>query len=303
MSRPSATQSPRESSARCLSTSAARTAGSAARREARSEISGVRIASRDVLAVEQHAVAVEGDVQARRVAVAGQGDGAVHRPRVEVREAERVRRSARATVDFPAPAGPSMATQHRACHDRGVKLLRPLRERDFALLWTGMTISLLGDGIFVVAEAWQVYDLDNDPRRAVDRRHRVDARHGRVPADRRASSPTASTAAGPDRSPTSCAPPRSSAMGVLSLTGAIEIWHLVALVGASWASARRSSGPRSARSCPRSSRASSSSRPTRSTSSSRQAAARLAGPAIGGLLVAAIGVGRGVPRRRGHVRA
>ena len=45
MSRPSATQSPRASSARCLSTSAARTAGSAARREASSETSGVRIAS------------------------------------------------------------------------------------------------------------------------------------------------------------------------------------------------------------------------------------------------------------------
>jgi len=44
-----------------------------------------------------------------------------------------------------------------------VKLLRPLRERDFALLWAGMTISLLGDGIFLVAEAWQVYDLNNDP--------------------------------------------------------------------------------------------------------------------------------------------
>jgi DHA3 family tetracycline resistance protein-like MFS transporter len=44
-----------------------------------------------------------------------------------------------------------------------VKLLRPLRERDFALLWTGMTVSLLGDGIYVVAMAWQVYDLDNDP--------------------------------------------------------------------------------------------------------------------------------------------
>src|SRR4051812_49712499 len=44
-----------------------------------------------------------------------------------------------------------------------MKLLRPLRERDFALLWTGLTVSLLGDGIFLVAEAWQVYDLDNDP--------------------------------------------------------------------------------------------------------------------------------------------
>ena len=44
-----------------------------------------------------------------------------------------------------------------------MKLLRPLRERDFALLWAGMTVSLLGDGIFLVPEAWQVYDIDNDP--------------------------------------------------------------------------------------------------------------------------------------------
>src|SRR5437764_14245843 len=45
----------------------------------------------------------------------------------------------------------------------GVNLLRPLRERDFALLWTGMTISLLGDGIYTVAVAWQVYQLSNRP--------------------------------------------------------------------------------------------------------------------------------------------
>ena len=44
-----------------------------------------------------------------------------------------------------------------------MKLLRPLRERDFALLWTGLTVSLLGDGIFLVAIAWQVYDLWNVP--------------------------------------------------------------------------------------------------------------------------------------------
>ena len=44
-----------------------------------------------------------------------------------------------------------------------MKLLRPLRARDFALLWTGMTVSLLGDGIFLVAMAWQAYDLWNSP--------------------------------------------------------------------------------------------------------------------------------------------
>lgn len=44
-----------------------------------------------------------------------------------------------------------------------MNLLRPLRERDFALLWTGMTVSLLGDGIYTVAVAWQVYQLSNKP--------------------------------------------------------------------------------------------------------------------------------------------
>jgi MFS family permease len=44
-----------------------------------------------------------------------------------------------------------------------VRLLRPLGNRDFALLWAGLTVSLLGDGIYFVALAWQVYELSNDP--------------------------------------------------------------------------------------------------------------------------------------------
>jgi MFS family permease len=44
-----------------------------------------------------------------------------------------------------------------------VNLLAPLRNRDFRLLWTGMTISLIGDGIFLVAMAWQAYELWNAP--------------------------------------------------------------------------------------------------------------------------------------------
>ena len=44
-----------------------------------------------------------------------------------------------------------------------VNLLAPLRGRDFRLLWLGMTVSLLGDGIFMVAMAWQAYALWNAP--------------------------------------------------------------------------------------------------------------------------------------------
>ena len=44
-----------------------------------------------------------------------------------------------------------------------VNLLAPLRLRDFRVLWAGMTISLVGDGIFLVAMAWQAYELWNAP--------------------------------------------------------------------------------------------------------------------------------------------
>jgi MFS family permease len=43
------------------------------------------------------------------------------------------------------------------------RLLQPLRHRDFALLTGGQAISLIGDGFFIVALAWQVYLIDNDP--------------------------------------------------------------------------------------------------------------------------------------------
>jgi DHA3 family tetracycline resistance protein-like MFS transporter len=44
-----------------------------------------------------------------------------------------------------------------------INLIGPLRNRDFRLLWSGMTISLLGDGIFFIAMAWQAYELWNAP--------------------------------------------------------------------------------------------------------------------------------------------
>lgn len=44
-----------------------------------------------------------------------------------------------------------------------VGVLRPLRIRDFALLWTGLTVSFIGDGVYIIAIAWQTYDLSNSP--------------------------------------------------------------------------------------------------------------------------------------------
>jgi MFS family permease len=41
-------------------------------------------------------------------------------------------------------------------------MARPLRIKDFALLWSGMTVSLLGDGIFFIALPLQVLAMRND---------------------------------------------------------------------------------------------------------------------------------------------
>jgi MFS family permease len=42
--------------------------------------------------------------------------------------------------------------------------LAPLRHKQFRLLWTGMSASLVGDGMLIVALAWQVYTLFGVPR-------------------------------------------------------------------------------------------------------------------------------------------
>ena len=42
-------------------------------------------------------------------------------------------------------------------------MLRVLRHRDFGLLWLGQAVSLVGDGIYLVAIAWLVLDISNEP--------------------------------------------------------------------------------------------------------------------------------------------
>jgi MFS family permease len=44
-----------------------------------------------------------------------------------------------------------------------IGILRPLRVRDFRFLWAGMSISLIGDGIYLVAIALQVYSMSDEP--------------------------------------------------------------------------------------------------------------------------------------------
>ncbi|MGO9557561.1 MAG: MFS transporter [Acidimicrobiales bacterium] len=42
-------------------------------------------------------------------------------------------------------------------------LTTPFKRREFRLLWMGLAVSLLGDGVFLVAVAWQVYAIADRP--------------------------------------------------------------------------------------------------------------------------------------------
>jgi MFS family permease len=111
---------------------------------------------------------------------------------------------------------------------RRVKILRPLGIRDFGLLWTGAAVSLLGDGVYIVAIAWQVYELSNSPAAlsligvAWTLPLAAFLLVGGVVSDRF------------DRRRVMIATDvvralAVSAIAVLSLTGALELWHLFLL--------------------------------------------------------------------------
>jgi MFS family permease len=110
----------------------------------------------------------------------------------------------------------------------GVAMLRPLRIRDFRLLWTGMTVSLLGDGIFYVAIAWQVYELSDAPTAlsmvglAISLSQVVFLLLGGVASDRF------------DRRRVMLAADLLRAvviglLGLLALAGSLQLWHLIIL--------------------------------------------------------------------------
>jgi MFS family permease len=114
--------------------------------------------------------------------------------------------------------------------DRRMRILRPLRHRDFRMLWTGMTASLLGDGIFYVALAWQAYELSNTPTAlsmigvAMTVPHVVFLLAGGVVSDRF------------DRRKVMIAADliravAVGALGALALSGRLELWHMFVLSG------------------------------------------------------------------------
>ncbi|MGZ4125424.1 MAG: MFS transporter, partial [Actinomycetota bacterium] len=112
-----------------------------------------------------------------------------------------------------------------------LQMLAPLRHRQFRLLWTGMTVSLFGDGIFYVALPWQVYQLSNAPTAlsvvgiAMTVPHIVLLLFGGVVSDRfdrRRVMMFADVLRGA----------AVGALGLLSLAGSLQLWHLIVMAAA-----------------------------------------------------------------------
>ena len=172
---------------------------------------------------------------------------------------------------------------------RRARILQPLRHRDFALLTAGSLISLVGDGFFHVALAWQVYEISNVPTALSFVgvaatlplvlfvlvggvfSDRYDRRWLMIGADLLRGVALA-------------------AMAVLSISGTIELWHLavlMALVGIGDAFFNPASTAILPDVVPEHELA----QANALTGALRQMMLRLAGPALAGMVVAAVGPG------------
>ena len=166
---------------------------------------------------------------------------------------------------------------------------RPLRERDFALFWLGWTVSLIGDGFFLVAIAWQVFDLWNSPTAlavvGVAETIPIVAfvLVGGVVADRFErrrvlifSSALRGTAVG--------------VLGVLAITGAVELWHIFVL-SAFFGAGQAFQGPAAGAIIPDLVPRHLLVQANSLSQFVRQAAFAFVGPAVGGFVVHSVGAG------------
>ncbi|MCW2967218.1 MAG: transporter [Solirubrobacteraceae bacterium] len=172
-----------------------------------------------------------------------------------------------------------------------MRILQPLRHRDFRLLWTGMAVSMLGDGIYFVAVAFQAYALHNDPSSlalvgfAWTGGMVLFLVLGGVVADRQ---PRRRVMMGADVARAVVL----AAIGLLSVTGSLQLWMLVALAGL-YGAGEAFFGPAFSALIPEIVPAEMLIQANSVEHAIRPLAAQVAGPAIGGAVVAAVGPGGG----------
>jgi Transmembrane secretion effector len=170
-----------------------------------------------------------------------------------------------------------------------VRLFAPLVHRDYRLLVGGMSISLLGDGLFLVALAWQVYALSDAPTAlasvgiAMTIPTIVCLLLGGAVSDRY------------DRRLVMLCADAVRALGLgilaaLSVSGSLRLWELMA-VGVVYGAATAFFDPASDALVPQLLPAEDLAQANSLDQLIRPLALRLTGPAIGGAVIAAIGVG------------
>jgi MFS family permease len=172
-----------------------------------------------------------------------------------------------------------------------LRILQPLRLREFRLLWTGMAVSMLGDGIYFVAVAFQAYALHNDPSAlalvglAWTGGMVLLLMAGGLVSDRL-----------PRRRVMMAADVARAAVlvviGVLSVSGVLELWMLVALAGL-FGAADAFFGPAFSALIPEIVPEEDLVQANAIEHSVRPLAAQVVGPALGGALVAGVGAGTG----------
>lgn len=186
-----------------------------------------------------------------------------------------------------APAAPPGSRETQRSLKAGPRAL--LAQRDFRLLFMGRCVSLLGDGAFLVAVAWQAYTLSNAPTAlsligiamttpliallllggVVSDRH--DRRKVMLSAD-------------------AVRAVLLVAMGALALSGTLQLWHMMAIV-AVYGAAQAFFDPASDAIVPELLPAWQLGEANALEQMVRPLALRLAGPAVGGALVGAFGPG------------
>jgi len=169
------------------------------------------------------------------------------------------------------------------------RLLAPFASRDFRLLWSASTISLLGDGVWYVAISWQTLALSNSATAlavvwlAFTLPHIAMLLFGGVLSDRL-----------PRRRVLLGANVVSGvfvgAIAVLSLAGVLSLWKLLILV-AGYGASEAVFGPAYGAIVPELVDRDVLQQANSLNQLNRPLALRLAGPALGGLLVAGVGSG------------
>jgi MFS family permease len=168
-------------------------------------------------------------------------------------------------------------------------MLPALRLRDFRLLWAGQAVSLLGDGVFYVALAWQVYQLSGAATAlsvvgvAMSLAQVTFLLLGGVVSDRL---PRRLVMLAADLLRALA----MAALGLLAAGGGLELWHVVVLA-ALYGTGAGFFGPAFDAIVPDLVPAELLAGANSLDQIVRPAALRLAGPALGGWLVAAAGTG------------